>query len=1061
MADPASILVAKVLDSLLGKLISEGVDALKGSASKALQDSANQLTAERQQRAERMAAIVLQAGQSVQTALAQAGIDADQGVRDLFAQPDFLAQVVRSLLLGVWPDLDRLQPVFQKLFGERATELEEPLLIFYQNLDTLISQDDIWGPVVRQFRLEARLKRLDEHALQINEAALLAVASIDTLPVRIVEAAETHQRERLEALERAYLRGLYAECNELPLAGDAPPDASLHRRPRLQEVYVDLDVDRRPDFERVLNRLGVEKSKRAQVKSVLERLSIPELGQSHLAAGKKLARQLSHTSLDEMFANPSEGQQALEKLDITKEALVAALRPVAALEAIHDHPQLVLLGDPGSGKTTLTRRLAGMLAAVAVDGLPADETDWETNLDGTCDRWLLPVRVVLSRWAAHLPDNAGGNAGDLIAECRRLLAQTVGETGVSRLEELFVERLNAAQPTVLLLLDGLDEVAGEEQRKLLLAAVRDFCASYSAVRLIVTCRVRPYLEGEHFRLPLPEMKLAPLSEDSIKAFLVRWYDELAWAGIYDQTADPARHRLQGAIDDPTRSELREMAETPLLLTIMARVNYKKGLPDSRAMLYEDYVEQLLWEWERKRQDDPGQPTVLESLLKQAGVNRVSLERALNELAYKVHGQQGSRDTVDIPRWQMRETIEAIHPDRQKGADWALQVLDLIDYRSGLIRSLKKGEIYQFTHRTFQEYLAARWMAGHGYRTKFDERIDDDNWREAILLALGYQIFKLGDFDSALTVINEQLPERPQDPSQWRRVVLMGEGYASLLTPQRAREAEGQKVAQQVMADVPRLLTTAMQNRHLPPRQRLEAGLLLADLDVDPPGLDEFVPVPGAGFSIGRYPVTNTQFRRFMDDGGYELDKPWWTKETIAELRSIWGDDWVKGSRFWDNRRFNRSTQPVVGVSWYEAVAYCAWLTEKLRTEGKNVEARLPTVEEWQRAAGSQTYPWGPTFDPSYANTKESGLDQSTPVHMYPNGVRRFAAAAEVWDMAGNVWEWTGELYTGVSFEAYVLVGGAYWNDASGVGTAARDGDLPRGWFGDGGFRVVVVPVSRP
>ena len=118
------------------------------------------------------------------------------------------------------------------------------------------------------------------------------------------------------------------------------------------------------------------------------------------------------------------------------------------------------------------------------------------------------------------------------------------------------------------------------------------------------------------------MALAPLSDESIESFLLRWYDELAWAGIYDQTADQTRHRLQEAISDTTRSELHEMAGTPLLLTMMARVNYKKGLPDSRATLYEDYVEQLLWEWERRKQDDQGQPTALDILLKQAGVNRV-------------------------------------------------------------------------------------------------------------------------------------------------------------------------------------------------------------------------------------------------------------------------------------------------------------------------------------------------------------------------------------------------------------------------------------------------------
>ena len=197
----------------------------------------------------------------------------------------------------------------------------------------------------------------------------------------------------------------------------------------------------------------------------------------------------------------------------------------------------------------------------------------------------------------------------------------------------------------------------------------------------------------------------------------------------------------------------------------------------------------------------------------------------------------------------------------------------------------------------------------------------------------------------------------------------------------------------------------------------------------------------------------------MDAGGYDQDKPWWSEKArkdILDLATLAVDKWPTAPRYWDDSRFNHSTQPVVGISWYEANAYCAWLTGELQTDGQDVEVRLPTLEEWQQVAGSERYPWRKDFDPAFANTEESGLDQTTPVDMYPDG----ATPDGVWDMAGNVWEWTNTRYTGVSNEAYELAGGAWWNDARrrGFGGAllGRSGARDRYY----GFRVVAVPISR-
>ena len=204
----------------------------------------------------------------------------------------------------------------------------------------------------------------------------------------------------------------------------------------------------------------------------------------------------------------------------------------------------------------------------------------------------------------------------------------------------------------------------------------------------------------------------------------------------------------------------------------------------------------------------------------------------------------------------------------------------------------------------------------------------------------------------------------------------------------------------------------MQERTIPAADRLAAGLLLDDLRTQhglaPEGLDDFIPVPGAGFAIGKYPVTNAQFRRFADAGGYGEkagQRPAWWSEQGWKFRL--DDDWTE-PRYWDDRNFNRDTQPVVGVSWYEAEAYCNWLN--LTAEGQHHKAtdmkvKLPTREQWMLAARNgqaapakkdEDYPWRASFDMTLANTEESYLQQTTPVDMYPDG----ATPAGVYDLAG-------------------------------------------------------------
>jgi len=191
------------------------------------------------------------------------------------------------------------------------------------------------------------------------------------------------------------------------------------------------------------------------------------------------------------------------------------------------------------------------------------------------------------------------------------------------------------------------------------------------------------------------------------------------------------------------------------------------------------------------------------------------------------------------------------------------------------------------------------------------------------------------------------------------------------------------------------------------------------------------------FLIDVYPVTNSQYKKFIAAGGYtneEILKKCWTEE---------GRKWRKAENvtqpgYWHDEKWNQPDHPVVGVSSYEAEAYAKWA-------GK----RLPTEKEWENAArgtDGRVYPWGAEFDKEKCNTHESGLDRTTRVILYPNGISPYGC----YDMAGNVWEWTDSWYK--KDKTRVLRGGSWLDGGDDCRCASRYGSGPLGRIINVGFR---------
>lgn len=158
-----------------------------------------------------------------------------------------------------------------------------------------------------------------------------------------------------------------------------------------------------------------------------------------------------------------------------------------------------------------------------------------------------------------------------------------------------------------------------------------------------------------------------------------------------------------------------------------------------------------------------------------------------------------------------------------------------------------------------------------------------------------------------------------------------------------------------------------------------------------------------GYYIDRYEVTNALYQRFVNEGGYENRKYWsqegwgWKEYGRISYPGFWAGKEYSKSQF--GQDYHKADQPVAGVSWYEADAFCRW-----------AEKRLPTEAEWEKAArgdDGRTYPWGEDPpDCSYANY--GGCRQ------YPSLVGSYEKGRSpygLYDMAGNVWEWVADWFT--------------------------------------------------
>ncbi|MCL4299467.1 MAG: SUMF1/EgtB/PvdO family nonheme iron enzyme [Anaerolineae bacterium] len=793
-----------------------------------------------------------------------------------------------------------------------------------------------------------------------------------------------------------------------------------------------------------------------------------------------------------------------------RRAVAAEPKRLSALAQLDRQPYLVLLGDPGSGKSTFVNFVIMCLAGEELEReeanlvrltapLPDDKGQDQAERQPWQHGALLPVRIILRDFAAQgLPPVGQPATAHHLWEfiSADLQAAQLGEF-LKPLEKIL------RQKGGLLLLDGLDEVPEAGQcREQLKQAVEDFKSAFPRCRLLVTSRTYAYQE-QNWRLKgFRETVLAPFSQGQIRRFVDGWYRHMAYLQRFtSDTAHAQAERLKQAILGNAR--LSQLAERPLLLTLMASLHaWRSGsLPERREELYDQAVDLLLYWWERPkvRRGQPGRPAVAAEpgLVEWLEVDRERVRRFLNELAYDAHaGQSDLLGTADIAEDRLAGGLLRLS---DKAGLNPLELRRYLSQRAGLL--LPRGvEVYTFPHRTFQEYLAACHLTDYKYPGEIARlaRTDPDRWREVLLLA-GAKAAR--GSQSAIWSLARKLcwaepPRAGAAPEQ-----VWGAHLAGQALVETANLADVDEDDRQTLARIKAWLNYILAQAALPARERALAGQTLAVLGDDRPGqglradglpdiawcdipagpfvrgsVDDRLSFVGKEtpqqtitlptFRIGRYPITNIQYTVFVEDGGY-TDK--------------WRRCWTKAGWRWKEKRtgpdkfggvFDLANHPVVMVSWYEAVAFCHWLTERLRAAGKlgeGKEVSLPSESQWEKAArgpNGRVYPWGNEADPERANYGETGIGATSVVGCFPGG----ASVYGVEEMSGNIWEWCRTKFE-KSYENYrddnalegdaprVVRGGAFFSYARLVRCAARSGSDPFYRSRDYGFRVCVVGVS--
>ena len=700
------------------------------------------------------------------------------------------------------------------------------------------------------------------------------------------------------------------------------------------------------------------------------------------------------------------------------------------------------------------------------------------------------------------------------------------------------------QGRIILLLDALNEMPCRNAEAVPLW--KDFLAELDAcrsvVRVIFSCRSLDYSAPLSSKdRPVPQVRIEALVDTKVRQFLL-CYSPLHGEKLWNKLKNTAQ---------------LQVFRSPYFLKMLLAESSDGEIPAGRAALFTAFVRRLI----KREIDNP------DNSLFQAG--ELLHERDLLRLNSASNGKtpcELPERGVLIPRLSWLAFNMQKQMARQESGLVKIeydQALDILDHRlsediikAGVAMGVLEQDLAQdqifYLHQLLQEYFAARHFAKAP-----EPELAQQAWQaDTVSPSLQETLATLPDSD----------PLPPLPATGWEETLVLAaampgdaDAFISALLDVNLALA-GRCAAQpdvRLSAPLKAKLQWALVQRTQDPqadlRARIAAGFALGELGdpryqsgqgpegafLLPPliaiaggvyriGSDEGLfdneapphPLTLQAFQLAQFPVTNAEWRLFINAGGYQ-DERWWStaaaqawrrgentaegpkqqwrknrqyvQDHFTDIR-IWqrqnqitskqADDWETVARWsetefedwltirfpggqltepanWRDDAFNRAAQPVVGICWHEARAYCAWISTQ-----SGLTFRLPSEAEWEAAArgsAGRRYAYGDAFDAERANSFETHIRATTPIGVISAG----NTAENVQDMSGNVWEWTSSAYRAYPYDVAddrenpensddrrVVRGGSWNTDLDFVRACVRRDDAPDCRFSILGFRLV-------